>query len=115
MNELPLTYKNSRKILKAILKNNIYPGMSISLDTLAIYLHTTSTKIINDTKYLGSIGLITIESPQSFSEPMKIKLTEAGYHYFDVRWDRISSFLTKSVLVPIIVSLITTIILKFLF
>lgn len=115
MNELPLTYRNSRKVLKAILRNNIYPEMSISLNTLAIYLHTSPAKIINDAKYLDSIGLVTLSVPQNFSKPAEIKLNETGYHYFDVRWDRISSFLTKSVLVPIIVSLITTTVLKLLF
>lgn len=111
MNDLPLTYPRARKVLKGLIRVTAGPGALYSSSGLADILGVSNASVMSEARYLEHIGMIEMSSVDS--QEYLLTVTEAGYHYFDVTADRIRSFCIRSVAIPVIVSVLTSLVLHF--
>lgn len=107
------TVKKERKLLKDLINlskkydHNIIPINSLPVDANNYYLKQLISK--NLIKVTNSTGINPTTHQPINSGPVDMIVTDQGQHYFENLWEDIKAFLLKSVLVPIIVSIITTI------
>lgn len=115
MNDLPLTYPYSRKIMKAIIQLGVKPQMGVATSRVADYLHVKTAVIEDHLGYLVDQGFVDFEKTKSLTEPNYVTLNQLGYRFFETRNDRTRQFFYKSILVPFLVSVVTTAVIHWLF
>lgn len=104
--------RGSKKVLKTIIKSK----PTLQNDGYDFYKiekpqNMSDREFIETLNYLDSIDAIRFSRP---GNPGSFFLTVKGKHYFEFQWLDIRDFLLKSVLVPIAVSFITTVLLLWL-
>ena len=67
-----------------------------------------SDKTLTVFAFLQARGLI------EYDEPYGVKVTHSGWHTVYAGWERLRDFLVKSVLVPIVVTVLTALVLRWL-
>lgn len=103
-----VTTRTERKILRRLIRHSLKGQNVVSFDDLKIkdkfYPYDLEKK-----ELIEIIGTGLEDEYGKFQNYNYAKLTEKGRHYFSFQWEEIKLFLFKSVLVPIVVSIITTI------
>ncbi len=107
--------RSCRKVLKKLrkLSSSTENILCFLGDTCCICLYTDYSKVYDYTKYKGEINSIIKQLvadgylTYSFNE-YHFTLTQRGLHPCQFRWDALKRFLLNSILVPIAVSLLTT-------
>ena len=103
-----VTTRTERKILRRLIRHSLKGQNVVSFDDLKIkdkfYPYDLEKK-----ELIEIIGTGLEDEYGKFQNYNHAKLTEKGRHYFSFQWEEIKLFLFKSVLVPIVVSIITTI------
>lgn len=114
MSELPMLYPNAKRVLKALNQVISVPGILTSPDIVATRLNSSTAYVIEHAGYLDEIGLIKLDRSK---QPMEYLMTptELGKHYFDITWARFRAFTMKSLVVPFVVALLTSLATKLLF
>lgn len=107
--------RNSRKFLRFL--RNSKPDFDDRVYTYAFieehYAKSISMESVFATvRYLDKIGYLEIATANGIS--LGVVLTELSLHPYEFQIERIKNFLFKSILVPIIVSFVTTLITNFL-
>lgn len=103
--------RNSRKFLRFL--RNSKPDFDDRVYTYAFieehYAKSISMESVFATvRYLDKIGYLEIATANGIS--LGVVLTELSLHPYEFQIERIKNFLFKSILVPIIVSFVTTLI-----
>lgn len=104
-----------RNVLAGLRKltSNTEDLLSFLGDTYCICLSEDTNKTYDYTKYKGEINSIISQlvsdgyMEYAYNE-FNFTLTQRGLHPYRFQWESFKSFLFKSVLVPILVSLVTT-------
>ena len=111
-----MTYQ-SKSVLKQLRKlvSNTDDLLYFDRDDGFIYLDEDSDKKYDFTRYKGEIGaiidqLIDENHLKYAHNEYYFTLTELGLHPYQTNWQKIKSFLFHSVLVPIAVSVATTLV-----
>lgn len=104
--------RGSKKVLNVIIRSK--PTMQN--DGYDIYKlekprNMSDRELIETLIYLDSIDAIRFSRP---GNPGSFFLTVKGKHYFEFQWLAVRDFLLKSILVPILVSILTTLTLLWL-
>ncbi|WP_347981108.1 hypothetical protein [Limosilactobacillus portuensis] len=102
------TVRKERIILRKLIKNYIKGRKIVSFQELNIK-DEFYPKDLEKKNLVTIVGTGRKDEYGKFEYYNHLQLTEQGKHYFSFRWERIKMFLLKSVLVPIAVSIITTI------
>lgn len=104
-----MLYKNSYKVLKAIVYLCKSTGTTSSLD-ITIYFHNkiNDLDLLSTLDYLCQLEYITIGS-KTKNLYNDIRDTHTGRHIKEIRIQKAKDFLMKSICVPIVVSFITSV------
>lgn len=107
------TVRKERKLLKNLIRlaqsydNNAVPITKLPISANNYYLNQLISKGL--VKINNSTGIDPITHRPVNKGPVEVTVTDQGQHFFENLWEDIKAFLLKSVLVPIVVSIITTI------
>jgi RIO-like serine/threonine protein kinase len=107
------TYRAARKVLKA-LNQVALPGQIVPSDVVATRLNVSHLVVEDHARYLASIGLLKYDKSKT-DYYASLSPTDAGSKYFVLSADRVRQFMYKSVAVPVLVSLLTSLVLHWLF
>lgn len=77
-------------------------------------LNVSHLVVEDHARYLASIGLLKYDKPK-MTNFASLTPTDAGAKYFVLSADRVRQFMYKSVAVPVLVSLLTSLVLHWLF
>lgn len=100
--------KNEKKILKYCNKN-FREKFNITTHDLSPYLDLSNEEIYTCCKHLYEEKYITRFRPAA-SHFVNFQLDHNGKHYREIHRQDVTSFLLRSILTPIIVSIVTTLI-----
>lgn len=110
------------KFLRLIQKIQIREEYCVEFDTFSKYITTAKCKKVEEKTaelqnnwklcfdYLNEKGLVVVKENQNEDGLFISQLTHTGFHYQEEIISRFLAFMTKSIIVPVVVSIITTII-----